>query len=183
MELTLIAMFMTSIIIMIVVFLLYFSIRASLTYHNLFKSFGRIIGGSIIAGGGSGIILGFLLWAVLPTHYYITLSSNDGYYTRYVIDENLFKEYGRTFIVNLTDVDYFLAAMAYGDVELKEDQTPIIPIQSGYIIETVHNVDGWFKPFPEQVTSESNGKIIWHVLPKYMLISEYKTIGIDLTEE
>lgn len=183
MELTWIMMFIASIILMIVVFLIYFSIRASQHYHDLSSNFGRILGGSIVAGGGAGIILGFLLWCVLPTYHYITSqSASDGYYTRYVMDENLSNEYGRKYLANLTESDCFLAAMTYGNAELKEDESPIIPIQAGYIVEIEYDIDGWFKPFPEQVSSENKGAIKWYVLSESMLISEFKKIGVDLTE-
>lgn len=176
-------MFTASIGLMMVVFLTYFMVRASLVYHDLSSNFGRILGGSAIAGCGSGIVLGFILWGVLPTYHYITAHNSEGYYTRYIIGGEFLEEYGRKYLVNLTEEDCYLAAMTYGDSQLKEDEAPILAIESGYMLETEEDVDGWFRIFPEQVSTKSRGSIKWHVLTEAMLISEYKKIGVDLTEE
>lgn len=165
---------------MIVIFFLYFIIRASRYYHDTASNLSRIIGGSIIAGSGSGVLTGFLLWCVLPTYYHINAqNSSDGHYARYVIDENFVNEYGRMFLVNHTKTDCYLMEMAYGDAKLEEEEF-IVTIPSGSKAEAKRNIDEWFKPFPNQVSSEHKGEVRWHVLSESMLQSELKQMGVEL---
>lgn len=161
------------IVLMIVVFIAYFAIRASCTYHDVLSNMSNIIVGSMVAGIGTGLILSILLCCILPTHYYITAPNHDGYYKRFVIDNNFTEEYGRTYIVNLTKTDYYLCSMVYGVKSLDEDDDPFILLKSGYIVETKHDVDAWFEQFPPQVSSKSSGEIRWHVLTEEQANKEY----------
>lgn len=174
MELNLLSLFGISIALMVLVFFLYFIIRAAKCYHDATSNIGRIIAGTLIAGGGSGMILGFCLWCVLPTHYYITNPQAEGYYTRYVINSEFSEEYGRTYIINLTDQDYYLCAMTYGNKSLDDDEEPIIPLTAGYIVEIKHEVDKWFEPFPDQVSTKEKGEIRWHVLTESQAQKEFE---------
>ncbi len=174
MEFNLLFLFGVSIALMVLVFFVYFIIRAAKCYHDAVSNIGRIIGGSLIAGGGFGILFGFCLWCVLPTHYYITSPKTDGYYTRYVINSEFGNEYGRSYIINLTNDDYYLCAMIYGNKSLSDDEEPIIPLPSGYIVETKHEVDKWFESFPEQVSSKEKGEIRWHVLTESQAKKEFE---------
>ena len=79
---------------MIVIFFLYFSIRAVKLYNDLTSNFSRILLGSCVAGIGTGLLTGFLLWCVFPTYYFIEAPRSDGYYTRYVLDENFTNHFG-----------------------------------------------------------------------------------------
>lgn len=182
MELSWIEMFACSASLMTILYLLFFTLRAIYAYHNLGSNISRIIAGSIVAGIGTGAFLGFLFWCVLPTYYYIEATNKDGYYTRYVLNNKFTSEYGRTFVINQTNEIVYLAAMTYGNSELGENEDAIIPIEFGSIVESPHEINGWFKPFPESVSTKSSGKTEWYILTETMLITEYKKIGIDLTK-
>lgn len=173
MEFTLISLFSTTIIIMIVIFFLYFSIRAVKLYNDLTSNFSRILLGSCVAGIGTGLLTGFLLWCVFPTYYFIEAPRSDGYYTRYVLDENFTNHFGRTYIINLTDTNHYYCAMAYGDKSLDDVEEPIIQLTSGYIVEIPHEVDSWFKPFKNEIRTENKGEIKWHVLTEEQANKEY----------
>lgn len=171
MELSWSAMFACSASLMTIVYMLFFSHRAIYAYHNFGSNISRIIVGSILAGVGSGALLGFLFWCVLPTYYYIEAANKDGYYTRYVLNDKFSSEYGRTFVINQTNENVYLAAMTYGNSELDENDDAIIPIESGSIVESPHEINGWFKPFPKTVSTKSSGKTEWYILTEPMLIT------------
>lgn len=174
MEFNLLSLFGVSVALMIMFFFMYFIIRAAKRYHDAVSNIWRITAGSIVAGGGFGIIFGFCLWCVLPTHYYITSLQGDGHYTRYVLDSEFKNEYGRSFVINLSDEPCYLCAMGYGNKSLDDVEDVITPILSGYIFETKHNIDKWFEPFPEQIRTEEKGEIKWHILSESQAKKEFE---------
>ena len=175
MEFTLVSLFLTSIVLMTIVFLLFFCIRAAKVYHDLKENVLRVLLGTAVAGVGSGAILGFFLWCVLPTHYYILAPQSDGYITRYTLDSRFAEEYGRVYIANLTETDYYYCAMAYGKKTLDALEEPFVTLSAGYIVEIKQEVDGWFRAFPMQISSDNDdGEYRWHVLTAEQVNQEYE---------
>lgn len=176
MEFNFISLFAISIVLMTVAFYVYFIVRAAIRYHDASSNRGSIIFGSIISGVGAGVLLCFCLCCVLPTHYYITSPNSDGHYKRYVIDSEFGEKYGRSYIVNLTNEDYYLCAMKYGDASFSDDEDFIVPLPSGNIVEAKHEVNVWFKSFPDRVRSERKGKTVWHVLTAEQVVLAYEDL-------
>lgn len=173
MEFTLISLFATTIVIMIIVFFGYFTFRAVKLYKDFNANISRILLGSCVAGLGTGLLSGFIFWCVLPTYYFIKAPNSDGYFTRYVLDDNFTDHFGRTYIINLTNTDFYYCAMAYGNKSLNDVEEPIIQLTSGYIVEIPYEVNGWFKPFKQEIKTENKGEIKWHVLTEEQVNIEY----------
>lgn len=182
MEFSLTVLLVISIFLMIMVSFLFFGIRANMVYHDFSDNIIRIIGGSIVAGVGLGLWLGIGLSLLLPTHYYVSGTGEDEHSERFVINSDIMGEYGRKYLINLTDENVFYAAMTYGDRELDQKEQPISVVEPGYIMEIKHKINGWFEQFPEHVKTKEKGAVKWHVLTEGMLIEEYKKIGVDLNE-
>lgn len=183
MELSLFAVFCVAILLMIVVFFAFFAWKASSVYHDLSQNFGRILGGSLVAGIGSGVLLALLLLALLPTYHYVVASTTKGVTTRYVINGSFFEEYGRKYVVNYTEERIYLVAMTYGDKELSEEDFLITILEPEYITQIDHSVDQWFKAFPQTVSTKNKGEIKWHVLTKSQTLQEMREIDVDINPE
>lgn len=179
MELNFVMMFGLAIVIMVVLSFLYFAIRASYAYHDIGSNMVKIVEGSLISGIGLGVMLGFMFWCVLPTHYYVTGSGQNDNYTRYVLDGSFTQEYGRKYIVNLSKESYYYVAMTYGNAELDKDESPINEIKAGYIVEIKHDIDEWFKEFPDQVSTKNSGETKWHVLTAEQTAAELNAAGVN----
>lgn len=159
--------------IMFVVFFLFFAIRAMVAYHNFSNSKFNIIFGSIIAGGGTGILLGIMLACVLPTYQYLT--EDQDHHTHYVYNEHFAEQYGRKYLVNESSKTYYVVSMEYGNASVSESER-VMPIAAKSQMEIDFSIDGWFKPFPGQISSKSKGEVKQYVQTEGQMKKELELI-------
>lgn len=181
MELTWVMLFACSIALMVIVFFAFFSIKEKNDYGNHSSNSLRIIAGSLVAGAGSGTILGILLMGALPTYHYLTAPNVNGYHTKYVCNGNFFEEHGKTYVVNQLADTCYIMSMLYGDIfESDESENmSVYMVEPGDTCESPHSIDAFFEPFPNHVVikKRESSKIMWHVLTKDMF---YEEIGESL---
>lgn len=180
MEFNIFGVYCIGIVLMTLVFFAFFAIKANNAFHDLGSNIGRIVGGSLVAGIGTGLLLGLLLACLLPTHFYVEKATKSGYSTKYALDANFFNEFGRRYVLNLTDNDLYFVGMTYGNKDFKEDDSPITVLQSGYMTQIDHDVDAWFQAFPDQVRTKEKGEIKWNVLTKSQTVTELKKIDVEI---
>lgn len=163
---------------MLSIYLTFFITRSIRIYHDFRKNFPRIIFGCTCASIGTGIILAIGLCCLLPTYYLLFETNSNGYIKHYVLNEDFFEDYGRTYIYNVSDRTCYLYPMEYGT-----KSTGILEyyeIQVDDVILAPEGVDEWFLPFPEHILLLPPFDEIfthikkWHVLTEEMLMEEKK---------
>jgi hypothetical protein len=173
MEFSVAEIFIIAITGMTIISFLFFAFRAIKLYRDFSENISNIVLGSIIAGIGCGTIIGINALFILPTYRFIESPTTDGHYTRFVYDEHFSEHYGREYIVNLTETDYYFVAMPYGNKKVEELEESVVVLKSGYIVEIEEHVDEWFKSFPPQISSENDGDFRWHVLTEEQVQQEF----------
>ena len=158
---------------MFVVFFLFFAIRAMVAYHNFSNSKFNIIFGSIIAGGGTGILLAIMLVCVLPTYQFLT--EDQDHFTHYVFNEHFSEQYGRKYLVNESSKTYYVVSMEYGNASVSDSER-VMPIAAKSQKEIDFDIDGWFEPFPDQISSKSKGEVKQYVQTEGQMKKELKLI-------
>lgn len=161
--LTVLEIFVVSIVIMVLFFLAYYALRGSCSDKLRAASLGRLVGGSLLGGVCMGSVMAAMLFIALPTYYFIDDCTPDGYRMRFVLNSDVFDECGSNFIINNTSETFSLVAKIYGDDELMEGEPAVTFLPPGKTF--IHfGVDGWFEPFPSVMSGESNGTVERYVM-------------------
>ncbi len=166
MAFTVLEILLFSAVFMTVLFFAYFVMRGSL-YSSFSAPVSRIVGGTLIAGIGCSLLLSVLLFMVLPTYYYISSATPEGYRMAFVLNSDFLSESGLRFIINETSCSYSLVAKVYGDEELDDDEEPVTAVPQGKT-RVRYGIDGWFEPFPPSVSDDSNGEVL-----RYVIVDEW----------